>query len=237
MTTVARLRDQVRAWRADAVRTTLDTRPDLSAFRDPRGRNWLHIACMVEPSPPSRPVADSLETAGVLLDRGFGLDEPAFCEGDWRATPLWHAVSRGRNLDLARFLLERGADPRFCLYAAAWRSDLAAIDLLLAAGAPVDETTAEDGATPFLWSVATSHFDSAERLLAAGANPDWVGRDGFTALHLMIRKSSPAEALAMVIGFGARGDIPGPDGRTALDLLARKRDPVLQSLAGRLAGR
>jgi ankyrin repeat protein len=190
---------------------------------------------MVEPSPPERPVADSLATAGALLDMGFGLDEPAFCEGTWRATPLWHAVSRGRNLDLARFLLERGADPGFCLYAAAWRSDLAAIDLLLAGGAPVDETTSEDGATPFLWAVATSHFDSAQRLLEAGANPDHRGRDGLTALHLMIRKSSPAEALATVIGFGARGDIPGPDGRTAIDLLARKRDPALRSLAERLA--
>ncbi|MEI7572008.1 MAG: ankyrin repeat domain-containing protein [Phenylobacterium sp.] len=231
MTSAAYLRGQVRAWRAESVRKVLVERPDLATLRDPRGRNWLHVTCMVEVSPPDRVVADSLATAGVLLDLGYGIDEPAFCEGDWRATALWHAVSRGRNLDLARFLLERGADPRFCLYAAAWNSDLEAIDILLAAGAPIDETSSEDGATPFLWAVATSHFDSAQRLLEAGADPDHRGRDGLTALHLMIRKSSPAKALATVIGFGARGDIPGPDGRTAIDLLARKRDPALRGLA------
>ena len=233
--TPSRLRDLVRTWKTAAVGEVLRAQPDLLGHRDPRGRNWLHLACMVEPGPPERPAEAGIATASVLLDFGLGLDEPAFCEGAWRATPLWHAVSRGRNLDLARFLLERGADPGFCLYAAAWRSDLAAIDLLLAGGAPVDETTSEDGATPFLWAVATSHFDSAQRLLEAGANPDHRGRDGLTALHLMIRKSSPAEALATVIGFGARGDIPGPDGRTAIDLLARKRDPALRSLAERLA--
>lgn len=190
---------------------------------------------MVEPDPAARPVADSLATARVLLDFGLGLDEPAFREGDWRATPLWHAISRGGNLELARFLLAQGADPGFCLYAAAWRSDLEAIDLLVGAGAPVDETSSADRATPFLWAVATSHFDSARRLLEHGASPDARGRDGFTALHLMLRKSSPVEALEMVAGFGARGDLPDPDGRTAIDVLGRKRDPAFRALAARLA--
>lgn len=230
-----RLRDIVRAWRAAEVAEHLAARPDLLGRRDPRGRTWLHLACMVEPDPPGRPASDSLATAAVLLDLGMGLDAPAFTEGAWLATPLWHAVSRGRNPDLVRYLLERGADPRFCLYAAAWRSDLELIDILVGAGAPVDETTSEDGATPFLWAVATSHFDSARRLLEHGADPDHAGRDGLTALHLMIRKSSPAEALEMMAGFGARGDIPDPDGRTAVELLSRKRDPALQALASRLA--
>lgn len=236
MTSVTHLKDQVRAWRCEAVREILVRTPALAGHRDARGRNWLHLACMVEPAPPGRTVADGLATAEALLDLGFGLDEAAFTEGEWKATPLWHAVSRGRNLALARRLLERGADPRFCLYAAAWRSDLEAIDLLVGAGAPVDETTAEDGATPLLWAVATSRFDSARRLLELGADPDRVGRDGLTALHLMIRKSSPAAALGMMAEFGARGDLPDPSGRTASDLLARKRDPGLRALAARLAG-
>lgn len=231
----SRLRDHVRAWKSGAVADIIAGRPDLLGHRDSRGRNWLHLACMVEPDPPARPAYDSLETVKVLLDCGLGLDDPAFIEGDWRATPLWHAISRGRNLDLARFLLERGADPRFCLYAAAWRSDLEAVDLLVGAGAPVDETSSVDGATPFLWAVATSHFESARVLLKHGASPDVRGRDGLTALHLMIRKSSPLEALEMVAGFGARGDIPDPEGRTAIDILGRKRDPALRSLAVRLA--
>jgi hypothetical protein len=231
----SRLYSLVRAWKAAEVAVLLDGRPELRFHRDPRGRNWLHQACMVESGGAERPLADSLSTAEVLLDRGLGLDDAAFTEGEWRATPLWHAVSRGRNLILARWLLGRGADPRFCLYAAAWRSDLEAIDLLVGAGAPVDETTSSDGATPFLWAVATSHFDSARRLLEHGADPDRRGRDGLTALHLMIRKSSPVEALTMVTEFGARGDIPDPEGQTAIERLSRKRDPALRELAARLA--
>jgi len=231
----SRIRQLARAWKADELAAALADRPGLLGHRDERGRNWLHQACMVEPSPGVRPAEDSLATARVLLDLGLGLDDAAFTEGEWRATPLWHAVSRGRNLDLARFLLARGADSRFCLYAAAWRSDIEAIDLLVDAGAPVDETTSGDGATPFLWAVATSRFDSARRLLEHGADPDHAGRDGLTALHLMIRKGSPTEALEMAAGFGARGDLPDPEGRTAAGLLARKRDPALRALAGRLA--
>lgn len=230
-----RLLQQVRAWNAEDVAASLRARPALLAHRDGRGRNWLHLACMVEPDPPDRPASDSLATVAVLLDMGLDLDEPAFTEGAWRATPLWHAVSRGRNPDLVQYLLNQGADPQFCLYAAAWRSDLALIDILVRAGAPVDETTAEDGATPFLWAVATSHFESARRLLDYGADPDHAGRDGLTALHLMIRKSSPPEAMEMAAEYGARGDIPDPEGRTAADLLARKRDPALRALAARLA--
>ncbi|MFM8375045.1 MAG: hypothetical protein ACKN9P_03160, partial [Phenylobacterium sp.] len=86
----------------------LTARPDLLGHRDERGRNWLHQACMVEPAAPGRSAADGLATASILLELGLGLDEPAFTEGEWRATPLWHAISRGRNLDLARFLLSRG---------------------------------------------------------------------------------------------------------------------------------
>lgn len=231
----SRVRQLVRSWRADEVAAALAARPELLGHRDDRGRNWLHQACMVESSDPDRPASGAVATASVLLDLGLGLDDAAFTEGEWRATPLWHAISRGRNLDLARFLLSRGADPRFCLYAAAWRSDLEAIDLLVSAGAPVDETTSEDGATPFLWAAATSRFESARRLLEHGADPDHAGRDGLTALHLMIRKASPAEALEMVAGFGARGDLPDPGGRTAADLLVCKRDPDLRAVAGRLA--
>ena len=42
-------------------------------------------------------------------------------EGDFRATPLWFAVARGENLPLAQFLLERGADPGYSLWAVVWR--------------------------------------------------------------------------------------------------------------------
>ena len=44
-------------------------------------------------------------------------------EGDFRATPLWYAVARGENLPLATFLVNRGADASYSLWAAVWRDD------------------------------------------------------------------------------------------------------------------
>jgi hypothetical protein len=233
MASMTGLRDAVRHWRSAAVAELLHESPELRAHRDPRGRGWLHIACMVMPEPPARTVAAGVATVDVLLDLGFDLNAAAFTEGEWRATPLWHAVSRGRNLRLAAHLLARGADPGYCLYAAAWASDLEAIDLLVAAGAPVDERSAENGATPFLWAVSTSHFDAARALLAHGADPDAQDRYGQTALHLMLAKNSPTEHIAMVIRAGARLDVPDAQGRTAAARLARKRDPVLRALVAR----
>lgn len=230
MASIAQLRDAVRQWRSATVAELLDGAPALAGHRDARGRDWLHLACMVTPEPPARTIATGLATVDVLLERGFDPNAAAFTEGEWRATPLWHTISRGRNLTLARHLLARGANPGYCLYAAAWASDLDAINLLVAAGAPVDERSSQDGATPFLWAVATSHFDAARALLAHRANPDVADREGRTALHLMLAKNSSAEHIVMVVRAGARLDLPDARGMTAAALLKRKRDPVLRAL-------
>ena len=82
--------------------------PALAKATDPKGRMALHIACAVKPggdnlgepkaSRPSRPLLEggaALEAAGA---------DGARPKSDFRATPLWYAVSRGENLPLVRFL-------------------------------------------------------------------------------------------------------------------------------------
>ena len=164
---------------------------------------------------------------------GLDLDREAFREGSWRATPVWYAIARGRNLPLAKHLLGRGADPNHCLWAAGFNDDIAAIRLLLAHGADVDPVAEDE--TPFLAAVKTSHFASARVLLEHGADPDFRDSRGMTALHYMLRKSSAPEHFAMVVRHGARGDVENADGATAAALLARKRDPRLRRLADQLA--
>jgi hypothetical protein len=41
--------------------------------------------------------ADSIRTADVLLKAGIDVSQEAFREQNWKATPLWYAVSRGEN--------------------------------------------------------------------------------------------------------------------------------------------
>jgi len=134
------LREAVRAHRWQEVANNLAERPDLKNIHDERGRNWLHLACMT-------PGDDEacLRTADVLLEFGYGIDDAAFTEGSWRATPLWHVISRGRNLRLAEHLLRLGADPNYCLFAAVWNEDVEAIRLLLRYGADIEEGAGPGG--------------------------------------------------------------------------------------------
>jgi hypothetical protein len=220
--------DRVRAFRWREVEKALAETPGLIEIRDERGRNWLHVCCSVNPKARGLRPGDAVRTADVLLRAGLDIDEPAFREGSWQATPLWCAVARGANLTLARHLLERGAGPNHCLWAAAYRQDLAAIRLLIAAGADVDPVTENE--TPFLSAIKTSHFRAAKLLLERGADANFQDRRGMTALHYMLRKGSDKRHLQMVIAHGARLDLANGEGVTAAAILSRKRDPALRGL-------
>ncbi len=220
------LTESVRGRRVDEVRQGLAARPDLIGHRDTRGRNWLHLACSVPGTP--------ITMAELLLTLGLGLDDAAFTEGTWQATPLWFAIARGENFALAEYLLQRGCDPNFCLFAAAWNEDRATIRLLLAHGADIEEG-ADRGDTPLLGAIGWSKFGPAEELLLAGANPDARDGKGRTALHLMLNKGSAAGHFAMFVKAGARADLPDAEGRTVRALLRRKRDPVWKEIVAGLA--
>jgi hypothetical protein len=219
------MREAVRAHRWQEVEEGLAQRPDLRDVSDERGRNWLHLACMT----PGEEEA-SLRTVAVLLTLGFGIDDPAFTEGSWRATPLWHVISRGRNLKLAEHLLKLGANPNHCLFAAVWNEDREAIRLLLKYGADIEEG-ADRGDTPLLGAVAWSKFGPAEELLSAGADPNVRNGKGATALHMMLKKGSSPEYFQLFARHGARSDIADAEGRTVNELLRRKRDPGYRAAA------
>jgi ankyrin repeat protein len=233
MASRTQLLNRVKDWNAKEVAAALAEDPKLLGWRDERGRNFLHVCCGVEAKKRGRRASHSVKTADVLLDAGLDVNQEAFREGTWKATPLWYAIARGENLALARHLLARGSDPNHCLWAAAFRDDLAAIDLLLDHGADIEAVA--EGETPFLGAVKVSHFESAEALLKRGANPNFKDRNGMTALHYMLKKGSDKSHLRMVIRHGARGDIPDANGVTAAQLLARKRDPELAKLGAQLA--
>jgi len=222
----------VRGFEWRDVERGLDESPELIGYRDERGRNWLHLCCGVNAKKTKQPVADSIKTADVLLKAGFEVNEAAFTEGDWfHATPLRYAVSRGENLELAKFLKKRGSNPNNALWAASFNHDLEAIRLLVRSGADIDQDGPE---TPFLGAVKWSLFDSAEELLKHGANANWQDAKKMTALHYMLKKGSESKHIAMVISHGARIDIPNRDGITAADIMRRKKDPAIRAMVEKI---
>lgn len=219
----------VRGHKADEVRRGLEESPALIPWRDERGRNWLHLCCMARPAKGS---GSSIRTAGILLLH-FDVNAPAFVEGTWKATPLWHAIAFGRNVPLAKFLLSEGSDPNHCLFAAAYNDDASAIRLLARSGAVLDEFV--EGGTPLLHAIQYNRFVGAKALLEAGANPDAKDAKGRTPMHRVLAKGMDKRFFRLLIDHGARGDIPDRDGRTAMGIMRRKRDPVFQRFALLLA--
>ena len=224
----------VRGFEWKEVRDGLAESPKLLGVRDDRGRNWLHLCCSVEPKPPKLSPADSIKSARVLLDVGLDVNEAAFTEAmGWKATPLWFAIARGHNLKLAKFLLDQGSSPEYCIYAATYRENLEAVRLLLRYGATVDPTTHPD--PPLLDAIRGSRFKGAEALLAAGANVDYQNDQGMTPLHYMLKNNVDKKHLRMILKYGPRGDLPDKFGKTAADIMSRKRDPGVRKMTTELA--
>ena len=232
MSSRTRIQKLARDLRWQELETDLRKDPGLLGLRDEKGRNLLHLCCGVNPGRRGLRPGDSIRTADVLLDAGIDIDEAAFVEGDWKATPLWYAVAFGDNLALVKHLLERGSSPRYCLWAAVNRDDAAAIRLLVQHGAD-DPTNEKD--SPLLAAVDWNKPAAAAALLELGAIVDYQSEDGRTPLHTALRKRRDSSFVQLLVDHGARGDIEDGSGETATDLLKRRRDPVMRALADRLA--
>jgi hypothetical protein len=217
-------------WRA--VKTALEEQPEIGNYRGDKGQNLLHLCCGIEIENRGLSSADSIKMAGVLLDASLDINREAFTEGDWKATPLWYAIGRGKNLELAKYLLKRGADPEYCLWSAAFNDSPDAVKLLVRAGAMVDPSDG-GGDTPFLFAIKWSHFAAAKALLDAGANVDFQDRSGKTAMHYVLKKRSSPKYVQLLLEHGARLDVKDREGVTARTLLSRMRSPEYKALANK----
>lgn len=170
-----------KSWDHAAVAAALAGAPQLLHATDPQGRTALHLACAVKPG--GAPLAEphGLETVATLLRAGADLEGEVPMdedEGDFRATPLWYAVARGENLPLAAFLVKRGANASYSLWAAVWRDDEAMCRTLLKAKPGLDLRA--HGETPLFYAARLKRLKTLALLMKAGANaaiPDFKGRD------------------------------------------------------------
>lgn len=184
-----------KTWDFMTVATMLRAAPELVRATDPKGRMALHIACASKGKNKNDP--SGLKTVAALLKAGAGLEDIVPMdedEGDFRANPLWYAVARGENLPLVRFLLKRGADASFSLWAAVWRDDPVLCRALLAAGPRLNLRA--HGETPLFYAARLKRLKTLSLLLDAGADPSISDDRGRDAVAIARARRLPKEVLA-----------------------------------------
>ena len=133
----------------------------------------------------------------VLLEAGADPEAEAPMnedEGDFRATPLWCAVARGENLPLARFLLQRGADASYSLWAAVWRDDATLCRALLQSKPRLNLRA--HGETPIFYAARLKRLKTLDLLIDAGADPTIADEKGRDALDIAQARRLPRAVIA-----------------------------------------
>jgi ankyrin repeat protein len=205
--------DACKAWNVAATRALLQVSPGLASAADSKGRTALHLACAVRPGGAALGEADGVATVTVLLEAGADLEAEVPMnedEGDFRATPLWYAVARGENLPLAQFLLRRGADASYSLWAAVWRDDAALCRALLQTKPRLDLRA--HGETPIFYAARLKRVKTLDLLIDAGADPTIADDRGRNALDIAQARRLPeavierlAQLKRRLRGAAARG--------------------------------
>jgi ankyrin repeat protein len=189
--------EAAKAWNAATTKEVLEAAADLLTATDPRGRTALHLACAVKPGAAGLGEANGIRTVSVLLDAGADLEAEAPMEEDeedFRATPLWFAVARGGNFPLVRFLLKRGADASYSLWAAVWRDDAVLCRELLKAKPRLNLKA--HGETPIFYAARLQRLKTLDLLMEAGADPTIANRQGRDAIDIARARRLPKELIA-----------------------------------------
>lgn len=141
-----------------------------------------------------RAIAQMLVAHGASVNDGM----PAEPGSDHMLSALYGAIGHARNLPMAEWLLDQGADPNDdeSLYHATELGHAEGVKMLLAAGA--DPT----GTNALLRAMDADDVDMVKLLLDAGADPN-EENGGMTALHHAAIRQCSAEVCALLLEHGA----------------------------------
>ena len=187
-----------------AVEEILQREPKWLAWHEDNGKNALHYLGAVEISKVPEKAGSSLDILKLLLQNGMDINAihniPDNC-GNFPATPLWYAYTRGRNEKLFTYLLANGANPENCMYAIAWYDDVESASLFKKYGAVIDDGAGGD--TPFIAALNWKRFSIAEWFLKNGVNVNFADSKGNTALFYAVKRKFKIEQIKLLIDFGA----------------------------------
>lgn len=227
----ARFLEAARRWDAATVTQALRSERGLAFVTDRTGRTALHLCAASNADKASRPVSASVATARALLAAGVPIDAVHEIDdaGDrFPARALWHAIARGKNRPLTRFLLKEGASPDYCYWAVVWNDDVALARLLHGHGADLNLTF--HGETPLLYATRLRRTRMMKWLLRHGADANLGDAEGRTPLAVAVRRRYPLAELTDLLEHGADPLAAAADGSTPRSLVSRRAPRVAQLL-------
>ena len=191
---------QVALYDLPAVRAALAKDPQLATRSEGGRRPILHLSYspMLRGWPDRQ--ADMLSIADLLHANGADVNDSYRPQmgGDHPLSALYGAIGHARNMPMAQWLLDHGADPNDneSLYHATEIGHDAGVRMLLAAGA--DPT----GTNALLRAMDAGDTGMVQLLLDAGADPN-EDNGSMTALHHAALRMCSPEICSMLLGAGA----------------------------------
>jgi hypothetical protein len=194
-----------KSWHFVAVKSILKEAPELLEATDAKGLNALHMACAVKLGKNGVYEPNGIKTVTTLLDEGIDIESIAFTEqdgGEWQANAVWFATGRGQNLPLLKFLLKRGGDPSYSLFAVLWgyKPEFARA---LVKYKPRMNLRGGDGRTVLHAAAVPHRLEVLKLYLDAGADPWIKDNEGVTPLDLAKRRRVPKELIERMERSGA----------------------------------
>ena len=195
-----------RIWDWQTVAALLEAAPELVAVSDRQGHTALHRACAVKPgSSPQLIESNGVRTVTTLLEAGADLEHAVPMdedEGDFRATPLWYAAARAENFPLVEFLLRRGANASYSLWAAVWRDDADLCRALLKSKPELNLRA--HGETPIFYAARLQRLATLALLIDAGADPSIPDSAGRDSIAIARERKLPDEIIERMVSLQQR---------------------------------
>jgi ankyrin repeat protein len=171
---------------------------------------------------------DPAGTARLLLTHGAD-PNASYTDERWPAWPLsclYAATGLNNNPELARALLDAGANPddSESLYHSTEHPGLECLKLL------IEYHASPTGTNALKHMLDREEIEGVRLLLAAGADPNQVNSRGETALHWAVWRGRGSEIISVLLDAGADIDARRMDGLTASALAVQTGQPSIAIL-------
>ncbi len=234
---ITRFFSAARQWDVETVLAALSAHPEFAKATDRQGRTALHLTATADARRARRPVSASVAVARALIASGADINAVHSIRDAGEVFPgraLWHAVARGGNRALARFLLRQGANPDFCYWAVVWSDDIATAKLLVERDADVNLRF--HGETPLLYATRLRRTRMMRWLLDHGADVNLADSDGRSPLFHAVQRRHPMAELRLLLNAGASLTQHAADGATPLSVAGKRLVAVLHAEIGSAPG-